>query len=75
MSAEQHHTTLILIQLARRALIQRPAHQPTEIPGAEPDLGFQQDGAQWAVMAVEGGGDQRFGCGLPGRQLGIEVLH
>lgn len=56
MSTEQHHTTLILIQLARGALIQRPTHQPTEIPGTEPDLGFQQDRAQWAVMAVEGGG-------------------
>jgi len=68
MITEQHHTTLIRIQLARRALIHRPTHQPTEIPSTEPDLGFQQERAQLAVMAVEDGGFEGFGCGLPGRE-------
>lgn len=65
MIAQHHHPPLIDIQLASRALIQRPTHQTTEIPGAKPDLGFEQEGAQLAVVAVEGGGVEGFGGVLP----------
>jgi len=51
MRRQRHDTTLISIQLARRALIQRPADHAADIAGAEPDLGFEEEGAQLAVVA------------------------
>jgi len=65
MITQHHHPPLIHIQLASRTFIQRPTHQTTEVAGTEPDLGFEEEGAQLAVVPVEGGGVEGFGCGLP----------
>lgn len=65
MRRQQNHPPLIHIQLARRSLIQRPTHQAAEIPGTEPDLGFEEEGAQLAIVAVEGGGGEGFVGVLP----------
>jgi len=36
-----------------------------EVPGTEPDLGFEEEGAELAVVAVEGGGGEGFVGVLP----------
>lgn len=75
MRRQQNHPPLIHIQLARRPLIQWPTHQTAEIPGAKPDLGFEEESAELAVVAVEGGGGEGFGLGLPDWRWAVEVWH
>lgn len=56
MRRQQNHPPLIHVQLARRPLVQRPTDQAAEVPGAEPHLGLEEEGAELTVVAVEGGG-------------------
>jgi len=42
---QPHHPPLIRIQLARGALVQRPAYETAKVLGAEPDLGFEEESA------------------------------
>ena len=56
MLLKRHHPVLVRIELAHRPLVQRPADETTEIAGAEPGLVFEENGLEWAVVAVEEGG-------------------
>ena len=75
MRRKQHHPPLIHVELARRPFIQRPTHQTAEVSGTEPDLGFEEEGAELAVVALEGGGVEGFGLGLPEWVWGVEAGH
>jgi hypothetical protein len=51
MRRQRHNASLVYIKLARRALIQRPANHAADVARAEPNLGFEEEGAQLTVMA------------------------
>ncbi|MCY1383860.1 hypothetical protein D9M69_720280 [compost metagenome] len=47
---------LVGIEVAADAVFQHVIDQPAQVAGAEPGLVIQQEGAQLAAMADEGGG-------------------
>lgn len=64
---------LVGVQLANRALVERPADETAKVAGAEPGLVFEEEGVEGAVVAVEEGGFER--CGLPSWHRRVEVCH
>jgi len=56
---QQQRATLIRVELGRGAFVHRPAHELAEVARAEPDLGFQEESAELAVVADENGGFER----------------
>lgn len=52
---------LVGVQLANRALVERPADETIKVASAEPGLVFEEEGVEGAVVAVEEGGLERWG--------------
>ena len=65
VAQQLHVAELVRVELADAVFVEEACAQSAEFVGAEPGLGFEPKGVEWAVVAGEEGGGVKVSHGWP----------